>query len=528
LRIALILLPLVICLATISLRLSSVAWDDEFIFLRYALNILNGQGFTYNPGSAPTNGVTSLAQLFLGNVPLGYLSGENAQYLTPWPGMLFSLICMVVLIYALRRYFSKAYPDWLLTLVATLAISSLIYAYSRHAVNGMDTSIACLGSLVICLSITSLIRNDELKLWANHWSWLFLFLTYFFRPELMLTVAVVSALTLFTKLTSKKLVLCIGLAALAGFVSILLASQVYFGEAFPLSFYAKTKSIYGIEVEKKYENLAYLYSKQYLKFLIPLLILFLSTSYQRKAEHWREFVLANIFVLAGFIHVGFTHFMVLPIMGYNSRFMQPAFGPFVVACLLYTRCIRLPRILQNLTLHKAPQILKHIVSGATLVIIFLLAWQSILAASERVQQFRIKFVPNYWPCIERISKLEHPKKIGSTEIGYLGILFPDSMILDFAGLISPEAVQYDFDIEAMIQKHQPELIYLPHPDYKPMHARLQASQFFTDNYTIYQNKQLKTGLGIAILKSWHQHDAVNELIQGFIADRSSCGASPVK
>ncbi len=521
-RLALTLLPLILSLATISSVDRNITWDDEFIFLRYAQNLVDGFGFSFNPALPPTNGVTSLAQLFLGSLPLSFLFGKTAQFLTPWPGLIFWLMCICLFILVMKRAFADVRAGWALTLIATLCVSGLIFSASLNAINGMDTSITCLGGMLICLSMASLLMGGKFRLWPNAVSWSFIFLTYFFRPELLLCASIVASVSFIAIPPTRRSALGIAVFAGAGLLLTTLICKIYFGAPFPLSFYAKTSSVYGPELEQYYAVFARTYLTDYLTAMVPVFLLAWFANFQCRELKQQEISFANIFLAAAIIHIGLTYYFVLPIMGHNSRFMQPAFAPSAIACILYARNIRIRAIsirLKSIWHHAA---IHRTVIAITILSIAFFAWRSILAVKSRVIFARESFAPYYWPCIERISSIEHPSIIGASEIGYLGIRFPRSTILDFAGLVSPEALQNNFDIVAMIRTYQPELIYLPHPDYIPMHAKLKGSIFFNEAYTIYQHTELYPSLGVAILKSWSKHDEVHAMIQGFIKDRKSC------
>lgn len=78
--------------------------DDAYIFLRYAGNIVKGNGPVYNPGEY-TEGVTSMSWTFL--TALGLLSGVNPETWLKITGALAGVLCLPVF-YSLSRVLYKS------------------------------------------------------------------------------------------------------------------------------------------------------------------------------------------------------------------------------------------------------------------------------------------------------------------------------------------------------------------------------------------------------------------------------------
>ena len=95
----------------------------------------------------------------------------------------------------------------------------------------------------------------------------------------------------------------------------------------------------------------------------------------------------------------------------------------------------------------------------------------------------------------------NPSKIATSEIGYLGVVFGTSNILDLAGLVTREATQPGFDAARFVEREQPELIYFPHPDYHEINRNLDQSQFVRENYAIYAPPAEFGILRLGILRS---------------------------
>jgi hypothetical protein len=122
---------------------SPLAFDDAYMFLRYAHNIRHGLGFSWNLDSAHTYGPTSLlwsfCALLLSYLPTG-----------PWTQLLlgswfFSIAAVLALAWAVTAN-ANAQSDWLRSPLRVLALIAVpLFAYTLfqgNQFNGMETMLA--------------------------------------------------------------------------------------------------------------------------------------------------------------------------------------------------------------------------------------------------------------------------------------------------------------------------------------------------------------------------------------------------
>ncbi len=135
------LLPLFLFLLAFSARMIPGARtiDDSYITFRYAQNILEGEGFVYNPGDPVLGTTTPLYTLIM--VVLGSVSG-GTQAPFPELAMLVNALAdglTAVLLYLIGRHFKKD----LAGLGAALAWSIAPYSVT-FAIGGLETSVVVL------------------------------------------------------------------------------------------------------------------------------------------------------------------------------------------------------------------------------------------------------------------------------------------------------------------------------------------------------------------------------------------------
>jgi hypothetical protein len=75
---------------------------------------------------------------------------------------------------------------------------------------------------------------------------------------------------------------------------------------------------------------------------------------------------------------------------------------------------------------------------------------------------------------------------------------PHKIIIDLAGLNETQIAHDGFHSDKFFANYQPDLIYLPHPDYQDMIAKIEKSVYFKSNYDYYPASIISAKLGIAI------------------------------
>jgi arabinofuranosyltransferase len=109
--------------------------DDTFIYMQYARNIANGNGFSFNPGE-PSYGVTSPLWVLI--ISLAYLIGLDGFWFAKIADLIFAA-CSAFCFYKLSSFLFR--KDEFLTFLAT-SIFLLNIWFIRWSFTGMETNLA--------------------------------------------------------------------------------------------------------------------------------------------------------------------------------------------------------------------------------------------------------------------------------------------------------------------------------------------------------------------------------------------------
>ncbi len=221
---------------------SPLAFDDAYMFLRYAHNIRHGLGFSWNLDAAHTYGPTSLLWSFC-VLLLSYLPT------TPWTQLilgswLFSIAAVIAIAWAVA---ANAQSDWLrstlrvLPLIVVPLASTAVFCGNQF--NGMETMLAT----TLCglfAGLTLLWRQGRTPPALVGVCGLLLFLA---RPEsAIITLFLPSLLWLLLEgpRPARKSLFVLYTVFFSGVIIELLACRLYFGTPLPLSVYMKGHQAY--------------------------------------------------------------------------------------------------------------------------------------------------------------------------------------------------------------------------------------------------------------------------------------------
>ncbi len=503
---------LLIALRALNLFEIGVLWDDAYIFQRYAHNLMTEHQLAWNPGGSPTYGLTSLAFLLI-VVPAQLVAGGN------WAlgAALSSSFCGVLFVALLLWMMGRSAPAGAArALGAALVISCVASsATPDHFASGMDTTFALAylsGALLVALAYErSSTRRNALALGVVAG------LAFVVRPDLLLvTLAVPLSHTVFAKDAPTRRRSALGLAVGLGTVLTLMAlTHGMFGTALPLPGYTKVPGFYGEGFDEIYRGRALEAFLSFFEAYWPLFLLILVDTVLQGKRALRELpALDRGLLVALLLFVAYHLFGTLPIMSYSQRFYQPLVP--LLALLTVRGVERLwKRILPSLGADK-PGRFSAVFALALAVVLFSSLAPAISAtgrsltagvSSGRTFGFDLERaarsgpIPKNWYRVAALKSLPSEVTIATTEIGALGAVLPDHRIYDLAGLTAPDFALAPFDPNVLFDKYKPDIIYLPHPDYREMNQKLKAAPQFAD-YDVYSKAELgTTAFGMAI---WRQ------------------------
>jgi hypothetical protein len=499
-------------------------WDDAYFFSRYADNYRASGDYSWNPGEPPSYGLTSVA--YGAWIWLVRLPGGEAP-LSLWVGSMFWGMVALAGLWMLVRLQAPADKGQRHALYALFigTVGMNVVNLAVHFSSGMDTSLAMAwlgGYLYLWKRFEGRLSPGKallLGLWGG--------VAWFIRPDLLLfpiLLPMAQALLGIRPLQRK----------MAGYmllftcfmVLLLMAGGVqYLGGLFPLSFYVKSLNSYGEGISKAYmlEGLRHL--GLFFLWNLPLAYLLPAAwiaARRRKQPAFSRPDKALLLCLATFL--AYHTFLVTPIMGYDERFLYPVWPILVYfTCKSWTIWMRARRnrpveqaSVEGPATHSG-QPLRAPMPGfpkgvLAIAIVGICLWMAGLSWFKRpahipqtlgrmdVATAYNELGRNNWPYLPAFLYLGDSLKIASTELGILGAMAPRNVIYDLAGLHNLETARYGLDTDHLLRVEQPDLIYMPHPDYDEMIQALHADPAFREHYVEYPADSLHSWLGIALHK----------------------------
>lgn len=471
-------------------------FDDAYMYVRYAKQILAGHGHAWNPDGVQTFGSTNT--LYLGFVlPLrGLTSLTDAGILRLLSGSFGAGALAVMVITAWR--FTGAPTRfrnlllWAGLIVPPIACSDI---FTFHGRTGMGTTLALFtNSVLIYCTLRMLALATTRSVLPVV---IAAYLTYLARPDnaLLAGLVPIGAILLVMPRPSKKKMLVRFCAGLGLFLAVDLSVKLaVFGSPLPLSVFAKTQGHLGEYAgAAQWNALAFLFD--FLGLALPFLCVIAAFAGRRHLLMIATLLVPVALTLA-------VHFGTLQIMGYQARFSFPTLPFFVASAALalghFTllfgsreegTCARLSgKALASRLLVVFAVALLLPAADAALTPVYTRHLKESTPAPAKTWNPRGLPKLKYWDCANAMAKIAHHSPEGTviclSEYGKVGAVAPHVTILDPLGLHNRDVAMNGFSADAMLAK-KPDLIWLPHPDYVTIRNELMASRELWEDYAVY-------------------------------------------
>lgn len=452
-------------------------FDDAFMFLRYAMNLLAGYGFEWNAGEGSVFGPTSLLYTFWVTLIHGVVSdGASALRLAS------SIpVYLLAVVYAamFRRVSRWSWPACLA--LASSYVFVLDPYYLVHGANGMDTALAqCCAALLVFFSVFAPFRL--------RWVVAVAYLTFLARPDLGLYATVLPVGALWAR-EGLRPAIRLGCTMTGVLLLDTLLKWWWLGDVLPLSFFAKRRGYYeGFMGLLNWDTTAYLF--HFLLHGAPFAILAFVLLQRR---HLKLVAAVGVPLLATLAY----HLQVVAIMGDDARYLWPQMPFFVGLGVLAWR--NLDR--RQIGLLVRQRVLGVLAYGALLGLV--LIWgpqfyrQVIVGSMTRYQaqshyQATAKQGPRPagWRAVlhgmaDWTETLPTGTVMAATEYGMLAARRADVVIVDMAGLHDAYLAHQGFDADYVLDRRRPDLIWMPRVNYTFMWAKLLDHPSFKRDYDFY-------------------------------------------
>jgi hypothetical protein len=475
-------------------RAAPTDFDDAYMYLRYAIHWLAGQGLAWNPGAGSVYGVTSL--LHLGVVALVktiFPSLAPAAVLqVASGGAAIGFLAALIAVAALCSQHPRLRRNWSFWTAVILPLVAFHEAFGFHASTGMDTMVSALANAAVVFATLQFAREPSRS--RAFLAALASILAVLARPDNLLCALfcpVLAVVLLAPK--SKGKPLATFALSFGGLLALLVhAEWFWLGSPLPLSFFAKQPWYYGgFAGEFAWNPFLFLrvFALSAWPFVVAL-ILFADRAGLRRAVVLLVPALATMVALCRFNQI----------MGHLGRFYYP-FLPFFVAAGV----LEFDAWLGRMPAGRAKGSVAMVKRAGLVAAVTLLGSLSLSAAADRygsraqaqtlapIDGFHTSaqtLLPELdsWQAAHAIANMAMAAPTGTSfamsEHGLPGALAPETTIIDVLGLHDPYFARHGFSAAELFRR-RPDVIWLPHSDHTQMLRDLLDSTEFWNHYAFY-------------------------------------------
>lgn len=469
-------------------------FDDAYMFIRYADNLLAGHGYSWNASDGPAFGCTSIPYTFLvALLRMLFPAVAEGTLLVRASGAM-GLLAFFLLVLACRAAVSHRYLaslPWLSVFLAyTLLDTDLFLAHAR---TGMDTTLSLAANALLLAVLFTWTR------WGGPWGLRAAALAGYFAflarpdnglygmllPPLVVAFGFRSGFRQATRLALGLLVLLALDTAVKFWI---------FGEPLPLTFYAK----HGGLVTSGYLGLQNWNPARYLGDFLTYLAPFVVAIALFAGRPDRPLLAAIGLPLSVTLAYFFT---VVQVMGFDFRFYFPSLPMVVVPALA---CLN--SFLVALDGSRQQGLRALALRMAWVLPLLALAWTyrgdwARAYAEENLRlpagiadgevhgsdPVRLPAYPpmDWWEMNMAMAgigrKLPSGTRVAASEHGFLAARNPHLEILDLVGLHDRTLAHQGY-LGSYLEKRSPEIIWLPHLDYASLRRELKESPSFRAGY----------------------------------------------
>ena len=515
-----VVVPLVVVCVGIFLlmlvqRLSSLSvWDDAYMFVRYADNLLEYGNLAWNPNGDITYGLTSLAYLIL-VIPLRIIFPTEPALVMILASLVSGLLAGLSMIWLLRKLITDKIHQLVVLIIMMLSIVVAGEGITTHLTSGMDTMFAMF-MLTVWLSLLYL---------SNHYGLIGILGGLFFvvRPDMLIIVIGIIPVLLLRGASYSQSAKYIAGVVVSVAIQLTL-TWLYFGNPLPLAFYVKNIPVYSEQFYGYYTNTSWGYWLEFIRsypYLIGIIVIGLVTRFRSWCWPDKGLLLGSIAFCV--YHIVF----VIPIMGFSQRFFYP-----ILPILIVLAGRELVHILNSLpqsiskTLKTYPirvlfvplLLIFAFINPMPIILTLVQYTQPEKAPTAGIGRFDLRTTYDYlyidnWAGLDELSKLDDDIVIATTEIGLPSAMNPRKTIIDLAGLNQPDFALNGFSADwLMAEQNQPDWIYMPFPHYEGMWFSIFEHPIFQEDYQFFSAQSLGTSMDVAIKRDSPFYSDMIELL----------------
>ena len=291
-------------------------WDDSYMFVRYADMVLTEGKIAFNPGGAPTYGLTSRAYLLV-VLPMRLLVSDSPALAAILSSAFSGVLMFVALMFIVKQATASEDRE---TRYVAFALILFSLAYSReslaaHFVSGMDTMFALLylsGYVLVSLwHLRNLSRLSSVVVGCLGG------LAFAVRPDLLIYTTILPVMGILFPDTQRARKLAVWI--LGGTVLLVLVQTgicaLYFKSPLPLPFYAKGLGLYGQLIHEQYRLTPWTEVRHFVASFAALFIVIAASLIMVPKHWWRKgSSLDKGLLLSTLVFIGYYLLFVLQVM----------------------------------------------------------------------------------------------------------------------------------------------------------------------------------------------------------------------
>ena len=482
-------------------RLSSLSvWDDAYMFVRYANNLLQEGNLAWNLGGDSVYGLTSLAYLFI-VVPLKIVIPTKPALVMILASLISGLLAVITMLWLVFHQITLKAERLLFLIIVCISLVVTGDNIAVHLTSGMDTMFTI---FAISLWMVILYVSNNFLLLGIVGGVLFVV-----RPDVLVIVIGIAFSKLLKDISHsqfKKFVVGLGLTL---FIQILVL-WLYFQHPLPLPFYAKNTPLYGQEFYGYYANTSWGYFLEFI-FSFPYLIGMILVGFVTRFRKWNWQDKGLLF--GGILFCVYHIVLVVPIMGFSQRFFYPLLPLIVILAgkslhhlwdIIPERMILIVKTYPIRILFVPLFLIFAFINPMPIILTMVQYTQMDKIPTVGIGKFNLETAYRYlyadnWFALDALSKLDDEIVIATTEIGLPSIMNPNQKIIDLAGLNQPDFAFNGFSADWMMKEvNQPDWIYMPFPHYEEMWYTLFEHPVFQNKYEFFSAQLLGTSMDVAI------------------------------
>lgn len=462
-------------------------------------------------------------------LPLRAIFVENPVLAMLYASSISGLVFVMMLLLLLKRITdgSSVSIKHIVILVVLLSFLYDVRDFSVHFMSGMDTMLALSFLTVFILLI--IWHRRSLSVLSVLITGLFGGLAFSFRPDLLIFTLIVPLVLLINSYTRKTRIQAANMLLITVLIIVMqiLFYSKYLNSPLPLPFFAKSIGHYGAHFQEMYSLFPL---KQLTKFIFsfPLLFSAIGIAFFTDIKGlWRWFSgTEKGLLIATAVFIGYHLFFVTPIMDYSQRFYYPTLPAIVflsIQCMKFIfKRTSLQRIIEGGLLGRINS--RAIMALFVLFLVFAFGSPFAEEAYSRMvsdkdsytgfnitEEYRARWT-GYWFCLDEFSELPDDLVIAATEVGHPLAMNPEKEIIDMTGLNETKIAYFGFSSDTFFHNYQPDLIFMPHPDYQEMIQSINESQYFLSHYEVYSASYLSTTLALAVRTDGKYYYQIRQIV----------------